>query len=111
MLTAEQSDRLESLQKKALKTIYGWNRSYIDILSESGISSLKERREFLFKNFADKCSRDSRFAQWFPSAREKQYNTRSKIRFDEPKVRTERMRNSPVLSMIRLLNRETGSDG
>ena len=48
MLTEGQSDRLEKLQKRALKTIYGWNNTYEKLLDISGIQRLEERRRELF---------------------------------------------------------------
>ena len=83
MLTGDQSDRLESLQIKALKTIYGWDRSYTEILETSGISTLKDRRERLFTNFAEKCCRDPRFQHWFPKPPVKLHDTRLNVRFEK----------------------------
>ena len=91
---------------KALKTIYGWDMSYEDVLQASGVARLRDRRVDIFKRFAEKVSKDSRFEKWFTPALQSGHDTRKKDRFSEPKVRTERLRKSPVLSMIRELNRE-----
>ena len=91
MLTKDQSERLESLQKKALKTVYGCNKNYEDILQESGIQPLQERRQKLFENFARKCAKDSRFSDWFSTPVQKEHDTRSNIKYVERKARTERL--------------------
>ena len=43
MLNQDQSERLEKLPTKALKVIYGWNRSSASLMSLSGLESLLER--------------------------------------------------------------------
>lgn len=51
-LTDQQAEELERLQLSTLKTIYGLNTSYADCLRLSGLCTLRERREKLFKDFA-----------------------------------------------------------
>ena len=108
MLTNDQCERLERLQMKALKTVYGWEKSYSTILEMSGIERLSKRRCDIFMRFANKCSRDTRFADWFPPALVTGHDTRSRDRFLERKAKNERLRKSPVFTMIRELNRENG---
>ena len=91
---------------RALKAVYGWNISYEKILEKSGISTLKTRREEIFLRFAHKCSKDTRFSHWFPPALVTGHETRKRDRFAERRVRTERLRKSPVMTMIRELNKE-----
>ena len=104
MLTGEMSDRLEDLQKKALKTIYGWDVSYADLLEISGLSTLKERREEIVDRFAQKTAKDTRFQHWFPRAPSTGHDTRQGPRYLEEFARTERLKNSPVFYMRRRLN-------
>ena len=54
MLTEEASDSLERLQRLALKSIYGLDRSYADCLEHSGLPTLAARREKLLLDFAVK---------------------------------------------------------
>ena len=56
MLTKEQSDQLENLQKRVIKIIFGYNSNYDDILAIRSIPRLKERREKMFEKFAMKNS-------------------------------------------------------
>ena len=104
MLNKDQSDRIEKLQMKALKTIYGWNRSYSDLLAASGLETLENRRKKLVDNFAVKTSKNNRFSHWFPSAHPTGHNTRSTRPYLEEFSRTERLKNSPVYYMRRRLN-------
>ena len=91
---------------RALKTVFGWNSSYSQILEENSISSLKERREDIFKRFAVKASKDSRFSHWFPLNYAPAYDVRTREKYREKCVRTERLRKSPVMTMLRVLNEE-----
>ena len=45
MLTIGQAQRLENLQKKTLKMIYGYHLSYDQLLEQSGLMPLQGRRE------------------------------------------------------------------
>ena len=47
MLTEDMSERIEKLQQRVLKIIYGWNVSYRKALEQSGLTTLKERRQVL----------------------------------------------------------------
>ena len=106
MLNLDQMARLENLQIKALKVIYGWNRSAASLMALSGLETLQERRESQFARFAKKCSSSAVFAKWFEPSRETGHDTRNKAKFHEPRARTERLKNSPKHAMIRLLNSE-----
>ena len=89
MLTSEQAERLERLQSKALKVIYGWNRSSVELMSLSGLESLRVRREKQFENFARKCAVNPVFTNWFEPFRATGHNTRNKTIYHEPRARQE----------------------
>ena len=42
LLTQGQSDRIEALQKKALRLIYGWKRTYAELLEISKLECLSK---------------------------------------------------------------------
>ena len=66
LLTEEQSERLERMQRMSLKTIFGWCTPYEECLQKAGIVTLKERRNELFKNFTRKAYASPRFSsRWF----------------------------------------------
>ena len=70
----------------------------------SGLPTLKERREEHFRNLAKKLVTNPRFANWFEPVRDTGHDTRRKDIYHMPRARTERLRNSPLHAMIRILN-------
>ena len=107
LLTRDMSDRIEKLQAKSLKTIFGWNNSYEKVLQMSGLETLETRRQKIFENFAKKTAVNPRFADWFPPAADTGYNTRQLKPYHEEYARTERYKNSPLFAMRRRLNEMT----
>lgn len=82
LLTCEQSDALERVQRCAVKTIFGYEYSYNTILSHQDIKKLSARREELLRKFAVKASRNEKFTRsWFPLAEETGHNTRTKKKY------------------------------
>ena len=96
LLSVGQTKKLESLQKRALKIVYGVDISYAEALALANITTLEERRLDLTKRFAIKTQLNTRFTDgWFPQKPAKPYSTRSNRPFREDKVRTERMKKKP----------------
>ena len=56
MLTKYQSDRLENIQKRCLRSIYGYKHDYETLLQESGLRTLEERRELATIKCAQKAA-------------------------------------------------------
>ena len=54
LLTKYQSNDLENIQKRCLKCLYGYDKSYTELLSLSGLSTLEERRNTALVKFAEK---------------------------------------------------------
>ena len=106
LLTAEQTMRIERLQKRILKIILGFNLSYEEMLEKSGLSSLEERRKEAVLKFAVKMSRSERFeSRWFPRwVNEHEVGLRKEKRFIEFHARTSRLYNSQLFHMRRILN-------
>ena len=65
MLSDEATDRLERLQRLALKSIYGLDCSYADRLEQSGLQTLAARREALVLDFATRTSQSRRLKRVF----------------------------------------------
>ena len=99
LLTKDQSDRLERLQARALKTIYGWDLSYAKILEITGQQTLEERRKNNFDNFTIKTSKNPKYKSWFPLLNDTGHNTRTTNTYLEEYARTECYKNSPVFAM------------
>ena len=105
LLTQTQSDKLEGLQCRALKIVYNCDLSYNAALTKSSITTLSERRRILVENFAIKASKNPRFADgWFPLRTNNKYDTRNQKKYIEFPATTERLRNSPLHYMRRVLN-------
>ena len=102
-LTLTQSGQLERLQAMALKAIYGYDHSYRSLLSLSGLSPLKVRRDERGDRFALKCLQNPRFSHWFPRHAPTRV-TRNPLRYEETRARTQRLYNSPLYHLRRRLN-------
>ena len=104
MITKTQSDDIERLQAIALKTIYGWSKSYRVCLQQSGLTTLAKRRCQATLNFAKRNATNPRFPDWFPTNTPTTYNLRVSERYRIDFARHERLRNAPLYHMRRLLN-------
>ena len=104
-MTDLQSESLERLQMAALKNIYGPELSYNKCLDASGLERLSVRRTRLMENFATKAKDNPRFsARWFPIREESRYDLRRREEYREELATTNRLKNSPIFAMRRLLN-------
>ena len=106
------AEKLEKIQRQALKIIYGWDEDIGRIMEVKGIETLEERREKKVLSFALKNEEKERFGKkWFKKSlethREVREGTRSKYRM--PLCRTERMKNNPVTYMTKILNEHYGT--
>ena len=105
-LTNENSEDLERVQKNALKIILQDEyKTYENALIILDLEKLNERREHLCLQFAKKCLGHDKMKHLFPK------NKKSHVmvtRFEEihevNHANTERLKNSPIVYMQRLLN-------
>ena len=104
MLPEELSERIESLQKKALRIIYGFGHNYESLLSMSGNQTMKDRRINACKKFATGLSKSERYKYLLPLNTREGMGTRRGKKFCEEFSRTNRLYNSPLFFMRRLLN-------
>ena len=101
------SDKLESVQRQAMKIIYGWDINYQKLVEDGVIEHLKDRRREAVLRFALKAVQSERFGpSWFKLNPETDINLRpgTRNRYLERRCRTERGRNNPINVMTRLLN-------
>ena len=106
LLIEEQEEKLEGLQKIALRIIYGFGMNYCDLLKKANLSTLKERREKAFIKFANQLSQSERFKEWFPLSKDVGMSLRNIKKIEEQYARTDRLYRSPLYSMRRALNKE-----
>ena len=106
LLTKQQSQALEALQKRAVKIIFGINASYTQLVSSGRLQALEQRRRELCLSLARKASNSAKFGgTWFPRKPKTIYNTRNPEMFADERAKTERMRRNPLNYMRRELNK------
>ena len=105
MLSGQQTEQIERIQKNIFKTIYGFDRHYNDILEEENLQSLMERRQELFDKFAIKPQMSEHFStEWFPTSTFEHADLRRERIYAEKYARTSRLYNSPLYTMRRRMN-------
>ena len=105
MLSDDQAKRIEKQQQQIMKVIFGFDKSYREILEKYDIITLKQRREELLDSFILKSLKNPRFRdKWFPLRERNSRNLRSENRFIEKYARTDRLRKSPLYTMRRRAN-------
>ena len=105
-LTVENEEDLERTQKTFCKLVLEDKyKSYIEALNTLNLETLKTRRRKLTLRFAKQSLADGKFRDLFP-IRTKQHTmtTRRNEKYKVFKAHTERYRNSPILTMQRLMN-------
>ena len=105
-LTLSQASSLERQQAQALKAIYGYQYSYRSLLEMSGLPTLQQRRDERCLKFARKAGTDPYFRTWFPLNPVGRV-TRNPLIYQESRAKTNRLFNSPIYHMRRLLNGKT----
>ena len=105
-LTQENEEDLERVQKSALKIILQERyQNYPHALNKLELETLKDRREQLCMNFAFKCLKNPRFKDMFPlNNKSHEMNTRVEDKYEVQFALTNRLKNSPIVYMQRLLN-------
>ena len=78
--------------------MYGRQKSYGVLLEESGLKTLKSRREEQFVKFAKDTSQNPNYAHLFPR-NNCPVNTRNSKTYKEFFARTDRLYNSPVCAI------------
>ena len=104
LLTKEESDELERLQRMSLKTIFGHHLSYGEILQQNGIQTLEERRSLAFDKLCIKLANNPRYKEWLPEQEVCHYDLRRELVYREKFARTERLYKSPMYTIRRRLN-------
>ena len=101
------SDRLEALQRRALRIIFGWNVDIGTVMAARNIDTLQERREAAVLKFALKNERIEKYGgKWFEKNEDVEVGLRPGTRntYKEQLCRTERTKSNPVVYMTRVLN-------
>ncbi|KAI8506454.1 hypothetical protein Bbelb_158810 [Branchiostoma belcheri] len=109
-LTSKQTATLEHVQRRACRVILGRQyNDYASALLQCGLESLLERRNGLSRRFAISMQRSERTADLLPPTRLESHGRclRNSKTLTLPTIRTTRFSNSPVPSLLRILNENT----
>ena len=109
MINEQLAERLESVQRQALRIIFGWDCDIREIMAAKNIETLKSRREKAVLNFALKNEHSGRFGKrWFKkneNIRRNELRQSTRKEYLVPRCRTDRMFNNPVVNMTMTLNK------
>ncbi|CAH1257327.1 Hypp1820 [Branchiostoma lanceolatum] len=106
-LTNKQTITLENVQRRACRIILGRHyHDYATSLQQCGLETLKERRNNLCRRFATSMEKSERTVDLLPPTRLASHgrNLRNSKTLSLPTTRTSRFSNSPVPSLLRILN-------
>ena len=109
MITAENKEDLERIQKCALRIILeNKYKDYRTALNIMELATLSDRRESLCKEFARKCVTNVKTHELFQENKKThEMKIRNTEKYDTMFAHRERLKKSPVIYMQRLLNLET----
>ena len=95
------SDDLERLQRRALRIIFP-SLSYSGAIVESGLTTLYQRREEISQRTFNELANDNEHKLYhlLPIRSNSNYATRHQRKFNLPRVKTERCKNSFIISHI-----------
>ena len=105
LITAEQSSELERLQARSLGIIWGWDKSYRELLEMTGMETLEMRRRKSLESFTLKAIRNPRFREkWFPLRPAVEHAILNRRPYLEIVPKHERLLRAPTHTMRHLLN-------
>ena len=107
-LTEENRESLERTQKSFVKLIMkGKMTNYEESLSQLNLLTLDKRRDILSLRWAKKCLANEKTAKMFPlTQRNHDYPLRKQEKYKVFRANTQRMKNSPIIYMQHLLNKD-----
>ena len=107
MIPTTMSEKLERMQRQALRIIFGWDVNVGEIMKIKDISTLRERREQAMLNFALKNEHTGNFGKrWFhPTPHEtRQVRPTTRDKYVVPFCRTDRQKSNPLVKLTTILN-------
>ena len=105
MLSNTQDQKLESLQKLALRIVYSTTTlSYDELLTKSGLTTLRERRICFIDNFLLKAINHPIYSKWFTLKVFTHHDLRKDNIYEEKYARTKCLYQSPLFYYRRRLN-------
>ena len=105
ILTTDQAEQLERLQRVCLKIIFGFKTSYSCCLELANIECLDTRRENQLKKFTAKAFESECFGKrWFDAREKSRYSLRKEHGVVEEFANRDRLRNALLFRMRRIIN-------
>ena len=106
MLTEENSQDLERVQKNSLRLVLGDRyKSYQNALNLLNLQKLSERREMLCLKMAKKCPNNPKMSEFFTqNSKTHTMKTRHQEIFNVNFAHTQRLQKSPIIYMQKMLN-------
>ena len=109
MIPGYLAEELESIQRRALRIIYGWDTDVRTLMEVKGIEELKQRRENAVLKFALKNEHVGKFGgKWFRKKEERTQGASTRganpAKYEIPFCRNERKKSNPVIYMATKLN-------
>ena len=95
-------NRLENVQNRCLRNIYGYSLSYDELLEISGLETIEERRKKALHKFAHKAVNNPQFENWFPLNQNR--TGRHGKKYVKMLAKGNRLYRSPLYAMRRILN-------
>ena len=103
-LTKDNINDLERIQKSALKIIFNEEKlNYNEALKQINLQTLHSRREYLCLKFAENCLQNEKTKKMFP-VKSTLSKARKKEKFAVKFARTNRLKQSAIPQMQRMLN-------
>ena len=104
ILSGEAGERIEQLQRNALRTIYGGKKSYKRLREKANIDTLKSRRTENFRKFSLKVEASERFRRQWLITKDHNKNTRTQEKYKLNHAKWDRYKNGHLNNMKRILN-------
>ena len=107
MISKELSDKLEGMQRQAMRIILGHEGDIRQKMDNKGVELLADRREEAILRFALKSENNPRYGhKWFTPTQQGDRSVRATTRskYVEKRCRTERLQNNPINYMTKKLN-------
>ena len=103
-LNQYQKNQLEKVQKRSLRLIYGYDKTYEELLRESGITSLEDRCTLQYNKFTENAQKTPKYKHWFPPNNNLRSGWHTNKYLEETSLGN-RLYKSPIYAMRRYLNR------
>ena len=104
LLSEEAEERVEQLQRNALRVIYKSGKSYIKLREQAQIDTLKSRRTENFRKFSLKVNASDRFRNQWLTTKDHNKNTRCQEKYKITHAKWDRYKNGHLNNMKRILN-------